>query len=274
MATTMHNFEMNNFGDNAVSSDDEIDYESENEDTNVACEENHECGKLVKIITDIYIAKCNTENGRKEYSGFDITYRRYLGHFFAWLGTHKRKYGKCIVECHSKNIHWSKLDLIVEDAVVDFFNIVVVGLSTSGKTAEKHKHTIQKHIDMVESKPIVLNNNTRIKLALKTQKERRKLSIVSSRHAIDAHKNIPLKCLSINNENKLLNVAWNYSQFGLSLHESLIFLSFWNTCTSTYLRFDSLHSTCFEDMCYHEEEGPNHLKTESYLQNTTGSRFF
>ena len=45
MATTMHNFEMNNFCDNAVSSDDEIDYESENEDTNVACEENNEYGK-------------------------------------------------------------------------------------------------------------------------------------------------------------------------------------------------------------------------------------
>ena len=52
-----------------------------------------------------------------------------------------------------------------------------------------------------------------------------------------------------------------------------MFLSFWNTRTSAFLHFDSLHSACFEDMRHHEEEGPNHLKTDSYLLSEAGSRF-
>ena len=45
------------------------------------------------------------------------------------------------------------------------------------------------------------------KMALKTQKEIRKLSIVNQRHKIYPFNNIPLKCLSINNENKLLHMV-------------------------------------------------------------------
>ena len=96
---------MSNLCDNAVSSEDESDYESEKEDDNADCEGDDEHGELVRILSDVCIARCDKDNGRKECSGFDITCRRYLGHFFSWMGKHKRKHGKYIVECHSKNIH-------------------------------------------------------------------------------------------------------------------------------------------------------------------------
>ena len=82
---------MSKFCDNAASSDDGMDYESENGNNNVYCEEDDECGKLVRIVSDINIARCNTDDGRKEHSGFDISCRRHLGHFFAWKGTHTKK---------------------------------------------------------------------------------------------------------------------------------------------------------------------------------------
>ena len=111
---------MSHLCDNAVSSDDKSDFESVEEDNDADYEGGDEYSRLVRKVSDIQITRCNKENGRKQCSGFVITCRQHLGHFFAWMGTHKRKHGKCTVECHNKNIHWSDLNLILEDVVVDF----------------------------------------------------------------------------------------------------------------------------------------------------------
>ena len=88
-----------------VSSDEENDYDYEEEDNNPDFEEDRKCSQSVKKVTDSYITKYNEDNGRKPHSGFDNTYRRCLSHFFAWMGTYKRKYGKCIVEFFNNSIH-------------------------------------------------------------------------------------------------------------------------------------------------------------------------
>ena len=150
----------------------------------------------------------------------------------------------------------------------------MVGISTSTKTAEKHKYSMQKCIDLVERKQISLANNVRIKMSLKTQKERKKKSVIENRHRTDAHSNAPLKFLSIQHENNILDVVWNYQECNLTMLESLMFLSFWNLYMDTFLRFDSLHTTCFEDVHYHVEEGPHNLKTSSRVRELTGYVFF
>ena len=53
---------MSKFCDNAASSDDESDYESEKEDNNAACEEDDECSKLVTIVSNVSIARHNKDN--------------------------------------------------------------------------------------------------------------------------------------------------------------------------------------------------------------------
>ena len=111
---------MSDLRDIAVSSDEESDFESEEENNNAAFEGDDECVRLVRKLSDICIIRCNKENGIKPCRGFEITCSRCLGHFFTWMVTYKKKHGKYIVECHSNNIHWSKLNLIVEDVVVDF----------------------------------------------------------------------------------------------------------------------------------------------------------
>ena len=147
-----------------------------------------------------------------------------------------------------------------------FFEKSVVEISTSNSTAKKHKYAIQKYLDVIEQKEITLKDNLKIKLSLNTQLERKKQLAISKRHATDAHSKIPLKCLSINNENKLLQVTWECYKHGMSMLDSLLFLSIWNICVATFLRFDILHSTCFEDIYYHEDEGPHHLKTEDRVK--------
>ena len=147
------------------------------------------------MIVDLLNATKKTKE-----SDFDNKHHSHLSHFF-YLDR---------IECFNNDVHWSKIDFIVEDIVVYFFNVAVVGLSASGKIAEKHKDLTQKYIDVMKRNPIVLESNMQIKMELKTQKERRKFSIVNQRHKMDAHNNIPLKNLFINNENKLLHVAWNY----------------------------------------------------------------
>ena len=111
-------------------------------------------------------------------------------------------------------------------------------------------------------------------MALKTQLERKKLLTISKRRTIDAHSKIPLKCQSRNNENKLLEVSWEHAKHVMSMLDSLSFLSLWNTRMVTFLRFDSLHSDCFEDVHYHEDEGPNHLKTEDRVKELTSDSCF
>ena len=59
---------MSNLRDRAASSDDESDHASEKEDDNTACEGDDECSKLVRIVSDICIARCNKDSGRKEHS--------------------------------------------------------------------------------------------------------------------------------------------------------------------------------------------------------------
>ena len=106
----------------------------------------------------------------------------------------------------NNNVHWFKLDMFALKSCEDFFELSVVEVSTSNTTAKKHKHATQKYLDVVERKETQLKDNLRIKLALKTQLERKKLLTTSKKRTIDAHAKIPLKCLSMNNENKSRNV--------------------------------------------------------------------
>ena len=89
--STKQKFSMSDLCDNAVSSDDESDCESEKEDDNAACEGDDECGESMKIVSDICISRCNKDNGRKEHSGFDIARLRHLGHFFRLDGHAQKK---------------------------------------------------------------------------------------------------------------------------------------------------------------------------------------
>ena len=111
---------MSDLCDDAFSSDEWSDYEYEEEDNNACFEGHNEYSRLARKVIDIYITRCNNDNWRKPHSGFDITYRRCLGHFFARIDTCKRKYGNFIFECFNNNIYWSKISLIVEDVVIDF----------------------------------------------------------------------------------------------------------------------------------------------------------
>ena len=139
--------------------------------------------------------KCNSENGRLPCSGFDNTCRRYLSRYMIWIGTCRKKHGKCIVKDHNNNVHWSKLEIFTMNSCVDFFEKSVVEISTSNSTAKKHKYAIQKYLDVIEQKEITLKDNLKIKLSLNTQLEWKKQLAISKRHATDAHSKIPLKCL-------------------------------------------------------------------------------
>ena len=94
------------------------------------------------------------------------------------------------------------------------------------------------------------------------------------RYVIGAQSNISLKCLSINDENKLLEVVRENCKHGMSMLDSLLFLSLQNTCMATSLRFDSLYSTCFECVYHHEDKGRHHLKMEDVVKELSGDTCF
>ena len=141
----------------------------------------------------------------------------------------------------NNNAHWSKIDIFPMKLCTDFFELNVAEEITS-------KNVMQKYLDVIEQKNLPLKENLRIKLALKTQLERKNLSAIIKRHAIYEHFKIPLKFLSTNNENKLLEVVWECAKHGMSILDSLLFLSLLNTCMANFWSFDSLYSTCFEDV--------------------------
>ena len=228
-----------------LDSDEEIqqDYSEEENAKEDATIRDKDC-RDVKKIFDIYIQQCKAKKSRLPCSGFDATHRRHLSHHMIWPSTHRKNHVKCMSNDFNNNAHWSKIDIFPMKLCTDFFELNVAEEITS-------KNVMQKYLDVIEQKNLTLKENLRIKLALKTQLERKNLSAIIKRHAIYEHFKIPLKFLSTNNENTLLEVAWDYSKHGMSMLHSLLFLSLRNTCMATFLRFDSLHSTCFEDMCYH-----------------------
>ena len=100
-------------------------------------------------------------------------------------------------------------------------------------------------LKLIKSHNVELKDNSKINLALKAQLAWKKLSTIDKRRKISTHSNAPLKFLSINNERKLVEGAWNYSSCNLSILDSLLFLYMQSVRCVYFLNFDSLHLTCF-----------------------------
>ena len=116
----------------------------------------------------------------------------------------------------------------------DFFETKFEKASTSKNTAKNHKYAMQKCLDVIEQKNEPLKDNLKIKLALKTQPDRIKISTIEKRRTIGTYSSNPLKCISINDKSKLLEVVWNYSNYVMLIVDSLLFL-----CrTHTWLLFE------------------------------------
>ena len=231
------------------------------------------CQEVKKVVLKI-IENRNVTAGRKKHSGFDHGYEDLISHYMAWIGTRKHKYEKCIVEMSKSGGDWMNEKFVKESEAEDFFQEYVRFVGTQANTAKKYRYAIQKYMREIEGQRVSLKDNLVMTSSLTSQKERRIQYVADRRHLMDAHEDVPLKTLSQDRENKLLQIAWEYFNNDLSFLDGMMFIFLWNVSMATFMRFDSLFQICFEDMHYNVEEGPFRRKSESEIVKLTGCNFF
>ena len=97
--------------------------------------EDKHCQEVKKVVLKI-IENRNVTAGRKKHSGFDHRHEDLISHYMAWIGTRKRKHGKCIVEMSKSGGDWMNEKFVKESEAEVFFEEHVRFIGTQANTAK------------------------------------------------------------------------------------------------------------------------------------------
>ena len=213
--------------------------------------------KVRKILCHS-IEKCNEENSKKKYSKFDSGYIDYLSHYATWLETCSQ-HSISLSEQYQLGKGWKEIEVINVPAIEEFFTkFVAKRLRTRNKTAQKHITCLQNFATYIEKKNIAIHELLEVKSGIATHSEVRKEAQTKNAHEFDPHDDIPERVISREDENKLINLALDYSSNKiLDFSQSMLFLTTFTSTTQRLIRCESLLRHNYPDFYATSSKGPH-----------------
>ena len=161
-------------------------------------------------------------------------------------------------------------------AIEEFFTkFVAKRLRTRNRTAQKYITCLQNFATYVEKKNIAIHELPEVKSGIATHSEVRKEAQAKNAHEFDPHDDIPERVISREDENKLINLALDYSSNKiLDFSESMLFLTSFTSTTQRLIRCESLLRHNYPDFYTTSSEDPHRKWSKDTLLRKTGCNYF
>ena len=127
-----------------------------------------------------------------------------------------------------------------------------------GATAKQYRQSIQMWLANVEpTRFFKLLEMPQIVRAMKLQQKSRKKCLGERLKIADAQEGWPIRSITIEKEDVLLQTACNYQAHGISFEMSFAFTVSWNISMTSLLRHDNVDKVCYEDLRMSHDDGPH-----------------
>ena len=183
-----------------------------------------------------------------------------------------------ILDQYNNNKTWDQINIVNEDILNHFWKSFVQRRRTQARTTGKCVTAIRNWITFVENQSIVLHKLPEVQCSMETQAQSRQDSVIRHSHEIDPHLDIPMRVLSIDEENVMLKTAIEYCKNNvLTFEESMLFLTTYKNTKQRMMRGETFLKRKFCDRVVNNKEGPHRkwslttlkVKTNhSHVENT------
>ena len=180
-----------------------------------------------------------------------------------------------VIDQLHQGVTWRDVRLVREDIVKDFFLEFIPHRIAQTRTIGKYITALQNFVTYVEKGDLIVKNLPDVKSGIASQAETRRNIVEENIHEIDPHDDIPIRVLSLDEENRVYSVALEYNNNNiLTFEESMLFLVVYTNTKTRLIRGETLMKRKFCDLYVNCKEGPHRQWAKSTLIKNTGQDIF
>ena len=207
-----------------------------------------------------YMREKNEIENRDPMDGFSSTYVSNITSYVAYMECDDN-FNKSLVSMKNGGVKCGEVRFTCKSSIIAFFKHAVKNSVFASTTASGYRPAIQVFIDEIEHPDNHLDLSTmpELKKILKLQKKTRKHQQKVDSKQTDLFTKFNQRKLSSDNENKIIDLVWNYDMNELTFKNSMLFTSYWTPAFASFHRNKTHHSLHHENVIIDYGDGPYNL---------------